>query len=201
MLSIDDLLRIADALDVAIRLTAAWQGGELDRLINSRHSGLHESVARWMAKQPGWELAPEVSFSVFGERGVIDILAWQSATRTALVIELKTEIVDVNDLMGRVDVKRRLAGDIARERGWKAAATIAVWVIVADGTTNRRRVRAHSTALRTAFPHNMHLVSGWLASPTAPISALTFWSSAQQGDTSQPLATVKRVRRSMPRAA
>ena len=62
LLSVDELLRIADALDVSIKLTAAWQGGELDRLVNARHSGLHESVARWMLQQTGWVLAPDFFF-------------------------------------------------------------------------------------------------------------------------------------------
>ena len=56
-----------------------------------------------------------------GERGVIDILAWHAATRTLLVIELKTEIVDINELMGTVDRKRRLAATVAREQDESAA--------------------------------------------------------------------------------
>ena len=46
-------------------------------------------------------LAPEVSFSIYGERGVIDILAWHPGRRALLIIELKTDIVDVNELVGR----------------------------------------------------------------------------------------------------
>jgi hypothetical protein len=65
-------------------------------------------------------VVPEVSFSIFGERGVIDVLAWHAATRTILVIELKTVIADVNELIGNVDRKRRLAPRVAAERGWDA---------------------------------------------------------------------------------
>ncbi len=61
---------------------------------------------------------PEVSFAVYGERGVIDILAWHPGERALLVIELKTEIVDIQDLIGTVDRKRRLARVVARDRGW-----------------------------------------------------------------------------------
>ena len=163
-LGVDELVRIAEALDIALKITAAWRGGELDRLLNARHSALHESVARWLLAQPGWELAPEVSFAVYGERGVIDILAWHAPTRTLLVIELKTEIVDINDLMGRVDVKQRHALDIARDRGWNARQ-VAVWVIVGESATNRRRVSAHRTTLRAAFPADQRTVEAWLAAP------------------------------------
>ena len=163
-LGVDDLLRIAEALDIGLRISAVWRGGELDRLLNSRHSALHESVARSLLGHGGWELAPEVSFAVFGERGVIDILAWHAATRTLLVIELKTEIVDVNDLMGRVDIKQRLAQEIARDRGWNARH-VAAWVIVGDSRTNRRRVHDHSATLRAAFPADQTMVEAWLAEP------------------------------------
>ncbi|MEA2632936.1 MAG: hypothetical protein QOE66_3155, partial [Chloroflexota bacterium] len=67
---------------------------------------------------PGWILAPEVSFAIYGERRVIDILAWHPGRRALLLIELKTELVDMNELLGTLDRKRRLARRIAQERGW-----------------------------------------------------------------------------------
>jgi len=199
-LGLDELVRIAEALDIGLRVTATWRGGELDRLLNARHSALHESVARWLLSLPGWELAPEVSFANFGERGVIDILAWHAATRTLLVIELKTEIVDVNDLMGRVDVKQRNALDIARGRGWNARL-VAVWVIVGDSATNRRRVATHRTTLRAAFPSDQRGVESWLIAPNGTIRGLSFWSDAHGHVTNGGFATVRRVRRPRETAA
>ena len=44
------------------RRTRRWRAGDLDRLLNARHSELHELVARWFADQlPEWVLTPEVS--------------------------------------------------------------------------------------------------------------------------------------------
>jgi hypothetical protein len=40
---------------------------------------------------------------------VIDILGWHAAARMILVIELKTEFVDINETMGTLDRKDRLA--------------------------------------------------------------------------------------------
>src|SRR5687768_15752036 len=68
------LRRVAGVLDIRIDLVARWRGGELDRLLNAGHSALHESVAAFFSDLPGWMRAPEVSFSIDGERGVIDIL-------------------------------------------------------------------------------------------------------------------------------
>ena len=96
-LRVDAVVRIFGALGGRINFVAQFQGGEsLDRLLNARHSTLHESVARSLLSLPWWVLAPEVSFAIQGERGVIDILAWHAATRSLIVIELKTEIVNVS---------------------------------------------------------------------------------------------------------
>jgi len=100
-------------------------------------------MARSFASFDGWVTEPEVSFSIYGERGIIDVLAWHPGRRILLVIELKTEFVDVNELMGSVDRKRRLAAAIARERGWDSAA-IGAWVVIADSRTNRRALAAIS---------------------------------------------------------
>ncbi|MEO6351024.1 MAG: helix-turn-helix transcriptional regulator, partial [Candidatus Limnocylindrales bacterium] len=89
------LRRILAALDVRLELLPRWRGGDLDRLLNAGHSAMHESIAKFFAGLPGWVAIPEVSFAIYGERGVIDILAWFPARRILLVIELKTEIVDV----------------------------------------------------------------------------------------------------------
>ena len=117
--SIDSLRAVAAALDIRVDLTPRWRGGDLDRLLNRGHSALHESVARRFRDElPAWVLAPEVSFAVYGERGVIDILAWHPGRRALLVIELKTDLVDMNELLGTLDRKMRLARGIASSRGW-----------------------------------------------------------------------------------
>lgn len=194
MLDVDVVLRIVNELGGRLEFNVRWQGGELDRLLNARHSALHESVARLFLRLPGWIIAPEVSFAIRGERGVIDILAWHPATRTLLVIELKTEIVDVNELMGVVDRKRRLAVSVGRDRGW-SPASVAVWVIVADSKTNRRRVQSHVTTLRAAFPHDGRFVRSWLPQPVGELACLALWSNAHAVRAKSGLATIKRVRR------
>jgi hypothetical protein len=129
-------------------------------------------------------MAPEVSFSVFGERGVIDILAFHVPTGSLLVIELKTAIVDVNELVGSVDRKRRLAVRIAAERGWHAS-TVSCWVIVSAGRTNQRRIEAHRTKLRTAFPEDGRAMRGWLRRPVGRVAALSIWPPVAAGSARQ----------------
>jgi transcriptional regulator with XRE-family HTH domain len=199
-LPVDVLVRVVEALGGRFDFVVRWNGGELDRLLNARHSALHESVARTFQALDGWVIAPEVSFSIRGERGIIDILAWHPATRALLVIELKTEIVDVNELMGTVDRKRRLAAVVARERGW-IARTVSVWVIVGDSKTNRRRAWSHTTTLRAAFPIDGRSIRPWLRRPPGPVACLSFWTYRRSADAKSQVATVKRVRGPSGRAA
>ena len=113
------VLAVARALDIQVTLTAriAWRGSRSTASAADTR-GLHESVARWFAAElPEWTLDPEVSFSIYGERGIIDILAWHPGHRALVIIELKTDIVDVNELVGRMDQRRRLALQIAERSG------------------------------------------------------------------------------------
>lgn len=200
-LRLDTLERIGAALDVTVQVVARFRGGELDRLLSSRHAALHEQVARFLGGLDGWVFLPEVTFSEWGERGVIDILAWHEATGTLLVIELKTEIVDVQAVVGQVDRYRRLARDIARKRGWHAR-TVSVWLLVADSPTNRRHVRAHSTMLRAVLPLDGRQIRPWLRRPTGgPIAGLSFWSYVGGADVRRKLAPRKRVRLARARSA
>ncbi len=172
-LSVDSLRAVGAALDVRLDLVPRWRGGDLDRLMNARHSAMHEEVARMFAELPGWSVAPEVSFAVYAERGVVDVLAWHAATRTLLVVELKTELVDVQEVLGTLDRKRRLAPVIGRERGW-VPAQVGTWLLFAESTTNRDRIRAHGTVLRAAYPAGALEMRRWLREPAGPIRALSF---------------------------
>jgi transcriptional regulator with XRE-family HTH domain len=174
--TVGTLRAVALALDIRVDLVPRWRAGELDRLLNAAHSALHESIARFFGTLDGWEFVPEVSFSIWGERGVIDILAWHAATRTLLVIELKTDIADVNALVGGVDRKVRLAAQVARERGWDPL-TVSSWVIVTDDKTNQRRIRAHRSMLRAAFPHDGRTTHAWLRRPTGAVRGLSMWTA------------------------
>jgi transcriptional regulator with XRE-family HTH domain len=189
-----DVNAIAFALDARLNFSLFWHGGDLGRLINARHAAMHESMARLFARLPGWIAEPEVSFSYFGERGLIDLLAWHPARRVLLVVELKTELVEVQQLMGKMDQRSRLASKIAQERGWDPIV-IASWVVLADSRTNRRRVKEHQTVLRAKFPSDGRTLRRWLRLPVGPVCALSFLPNGPQGSSGQRFATVRRVRR------
>lgn len=184
---------VATCLGIRAEIRLRWQGGEVDRVLNQGHADLHESIIGHLATIPGWTWRPEVSFSIYGERGVIDILAWHAATRSLVVIELKTELVDPQDLAGTMSRRVRLASEIAREYGWKPA-TVSAWVVLPEGSTNRRRVERHSGLLRSAFPSDGRSLRKWLRAPAGRISALSFWSEAGSGRTRRTTGQLRRVR-------
>jgi hypothetical protein len=192
--------RVAVALDARLDAALRWQGGDLGRLINARHAAMHEAMAALFAGLEGWVSEPEVSFSIYGERGVIDVLAWHPVRRILLIIELKTELVDINDLMGSADRRRRLAATIAHDRGWDPTA-IATWVVLAESRTNRRAAAAHSTVLRAKFPFDGRAMRRWLRDPDGRIDALGFLPSVHGVSVGRGTAPVRRVSRARSNSA
>jgi transcriptional regulator with XRE-family HTH domain len=190
--SLSGLRRLGRALDIRIDVVARWRGGALDRMLALDHSRLAEGVTGWLSGRSGWLVAPEVSFSYYGERGIVDLLAFHPATGSLLVIELKTTIIDVNETLGTLDRKRRLAPRIASGRGW-SATTVSTWLVVARGSTNHRRLEAHRAVLRAALPDGGRVVRSWLADPAGTIAALSTWSGTTPGGGRK--RSLERVRR------
>ncbi len=166
----------------------------MDRLLNADHSRLHEVVAGVLEDHPSWLSQPEASFAIYGERGAIDILAFHAPSASLLVIELKTVIADVQDVVGGLDRKARLASRVAHERGW-STRSISVWLAVSETRTNRRRLAEHRAMLRAAFPDDGRRLRSWLGSPVGVVRALSFLPLANPGSVSQFRAGRKRVRR------
>jgi hypothetical protein len=124
---------------------------------------------------------------------VIDILAWHQGRRALLVIELKTELVDLNEMIGTFDRKRRLARQVALGRGWDPV-TVSAWLIVSSSRTNRRRAETHEAMLRAALPDDARTIRRWLRDPSPPVAALSFWTDTR-GETGRPsLTPIRRVR-------
>ena len=191
--SVSAFRRVTAALEIRAEISLWLPHGELDRLLNAGHAALHEAVARHLSMLPGWSHAPEVSFAYYSEKGVIDILAFHEPTGSLLVIELKTEFVSLEDLLSTMDIRLRHAAKIARERGWNAI-TVSAWVVFAESRTNRRRVSAHATTLRSAFPSNGHAIRSWLLSPRGSIRALSFWTDSRVAAVRQAVGAPRRVR-------
>lgn len=165
---------VASALGARLDVRLSWNGEALDRLLDSAHARLVElTVVRLEAR--GWETAPEVSFSIAGERGSIDLLALHRPTGSLLVVEVKSVVPDIQAMLAGLDRKTRLAGRIARGRGWPVAS-VSRLLAIGDGRTARRRIAAFEVTFRRAYPIRGWEVDRWLRSPVPaqPISGLRF---------------------------
>jgi hypothetical protein len=189
-----DIRRYAKALGARFDGFVLWQGADLDRMLNRGHAKLHEAVATWLSRLGGWLVIPEVSFGFGRDRGIIDIVAWHAVSRTLLIIELKTRIVDVNELMATMDIRGRVARRVARERGWDPVA-IGSWVAVASARTNARVLSDHATILRAKFPGDGRTMRRWLADPEGDVAALSFVPQVRLGNLGRDFTTPRRVRR------
>lgn len=172
-MSVGSLRGVAKVLDLRIDLTPRWRAGELDRLLDAGHAALVAAVVSRLRDAHGWLAQPEVSFSIWGERGSIDILAFHPGRGLLLLIEVKTKLTDLQETLGTFDRKRRLAVQIAAERGWNATS-VSSWLVLTDTHTNRRRAAAHGLVLRAALPADGRTMHRWIANPSGSINALTF---------------------------
>ena len=191
-LTVATLLPVAAALGIRLDWNARWRGGELDRMLGAGHAAMHEQVAR-LLRAAGWMSSPEATFAIYGERGAIDILAFQPPTGALLVVELKTELVDVQELISAVDRYRRLAPRIAAERGWQVTS-VSCWVALRDTPANHRRLAAHATVLRGAFPDDGRRIARWLRAPKSSVAALSFLSDSHDRGAMSASTGVQRVR-------
>jgi transcriptional regulator with XRE-family HTH domain len=194
---IDDVRAIAAALEIRVDVMPRARAIDIDRSLNAKHAALAELATRWLAAGRAWLVRPEVSFSEFGERGVVDLLCWHAEARALLLVELKTELVDIGGLLATLDRKHRLAREIARPLDW-SAVTISTCLLVADSRTNRRRVADHATLLRAALPDDGRVLARWLRRPTGSIRALRFVPDVRPGHVRSGLAGTTRVQRARP---
>lgn len=123
-----------------------------------------------------------MSFSVYGERGSIDILAFHPGRRALLVIEVKTVVPDVGGMLMTLDRKARLARDIAsKQLGWSAASVSRLLVLPGDRTC-RRRVSEHAATFETTFPDRTVTVKRWLRDPVGRLAGILFLPNDQHVD-------------------
>lgn len=192
-LPVEAIRRVGAVLEIRLDLVPSWRGGDLERVMNARHSALHERLADRLGRASGWVSAAEVSYSIWGERGVIDRLAFHAGRRMLTVFELKADLGDPAGLVAQVDRYRRLAPEIARNRGWEAES-VSCWAVVADTDTNRRRLAAHRELLRGAFPTGGRGLTDWPLNPVARVDGLTFLAYPHPRTGKRSLTAVKRVR-------
>lgn len=184
---------IVEPMGGTVEIQVRWRGGDIDRVADEGHAVLVAAAARAL-EAAGWVIVPEVSYSVYGERGSIDLVAWHSTTRTLLVVEVKTELTSVEATLRKHDEKARLATGVVRERfGWDVRSTERL-LILPDVSTARRRVDRHDGVIGRAYPMRGVSVRRWLRRPDGPLGGLLFLSATSGDGVSRRSRVPKRVR-------
>ena len=140
---------IFTALDATVELAPRWRGGEVDRLLDARHAAIGTAAAS-VLEGLGWVTVPEVTYSVYGERGSIDLVALREAESIAVMLEVKTSINSVEELLRKTDAKARLLPGLVFDRfGWRPASVVRIWsspMIAPTGDGSARWVRCSPRA-------------------------------------------------------
>jgi transcriptional regulator with XRE-family HTH domain len=192
-LTLGSLDTIAATLGGSLYVEVRWRGEQLDRLMDAAHAAVQEMVVRHL-REVSWLSEVEVSFNWYGDRGRVDAVAFHSDTRTLLVVEVKVRFGDIQDTLGKLDVKTRLGRQLARQLGWPEPARVIPCLVVADGSHRPPNGgRAPSAVAR--FNLRGRAVRRWLAAPTdEPVTG--FWSSKRcQIHVQRPLANGSALRK------
>jgi transcriptional regulator with XRE-family HTH domain len=197
--TIDTVRRAFGALGASYEGLVVWRGGALDRLLDERHAALVGITAARLPA-PGWEVVVEASYSIYGERGSIDILAGHATTRSLLVVEVKSELTSIEELGRKLDEKTRLAQrQLCRERfGWPPIG-VGRLLVLPDLGSARRAVARNAALLDRMLPARGPEVRQWLRRPGGDLSGILFVADTNPVGASVRRRGGQRIRR--PRAA
>ncbi|HEY5486045.1 MAG TPA: helix-turn-helix domain-containing protein, partial [Candidatus Limnocylindrales bacterium] len=167
--ALDAIERVVVGLGGELDVRVRWRGEELDRLLDAVHAAIGERLVEILAGI-GWRCAVEVTFWIRGERGSVDLLAWHPATGRLLVVETKSVVPDLQQMLASLDRKVQLAPEIAARRGWRGTG-VAKAIVLAGNSANRGRVERFGATLRTVLPSDGRAMRRWLAAPEGPCPA------------------------------
>lgn len=177
-LTLATIARVTAALGARLSVRVYWQGEGLDRLRDGRHAAIVERVIRRLTDD-GWIARTEVSFSEYGERGSIDILAFHPGSGALLVIEVKSVVPDLQGMLSNLDRKTRLAPGIVRSLGW-TVRSVSRLLVLPDDRSARRRVQQHEATFAAALPMRTAAVKRWLRAPSVALAGILFLPNSNQ---------------------
>ncbi len=190
--SLGAVRRIAAAVGMSLQVVPRWRGADLAKLLDEDHAGLVNEVVRRLTSL-GWETIPEHSFNVWGEQGSIDVMGWYPPARALLIVEVKTKLVDLQDLLSKMDRKRRLCPTLARELGWRPLVVGSV-LVLPEQTWARSAVDRFGPVFAAALPARTSNVRRWLRHPDRDLRAIWFLLNDTPGDGKRHSRCVMRVR-------
>jgi transcriptional regulator with XRE-family HTH domain len=191
--TLGSLVKAAAALGADVDLYMRWRGERLDRLVDEAHAALVDTFVQ-LLRGLGWVVEVEVSFSIWGERGSIDILAFHPLFGALLIVEIKSVIADSQATLHGLDRKGRLAREVVRDRGWDVRH-VSRLLVVGASATSRRRVAQLAATYDAALPERGTATRRWLRRPDRPLAGLLFVAHDGHGSARNAAVSRDRVRR------
>ena len=166
--SLDVLAGLFDGLGIDLELRAggvvALDGG---RRRDTAHAICSAYVQRRL-EAAGWKVAREVRLESGRYVGWIDLLAFDEATATLLVIEIKTRLDDIGAIERSMDWHMREAMRAARRIGWHPRR-VSGWLLAMATDEVDDRLRADRMLWASAFPSRVPDLAAAVEDPgTAP---------------------------------
>lgn len=192
-MTIGTIRRVADAVGADVQLLARWHGEALDRLLDAAHAGIVNRVVT-MLQAAGWETAVEVSFSIGGERGSVDVVGLRRDVAAILIVEVKTVVPDAGSMLMTLDRKARLGPRIASQLDWPCQS-VSRLLVVGDSSTTRRRIAALNAMFDAALPSRGWAVKRWLRQPVGVLAGILFLPFASETGARRSPTGRQRVRR------
>jgi transcriptional regulator with XRE-family HTH domain len=193
-LSGETVRRVFAVLDARWTPTVSWRGGDLDRLLDEEHARLVGEISRYL-RDAGWDVAIEVTYSEFGERGSVDVLGARRDQLTMVVVEVKSELTGIEATLRKLDEKVRIVQEsLGRERFGFRARFVGRLLVLPSNDTARRRVGRSTDVLGVAFPDRGGRVRMWLRAPAGDLAGILFVANTNPGGFTHVAGGSKRVR-------
>ena len=166
--SIDLVERVADRLGIQLDLVGlrpvVISPPQRD-LVHARCSGyVHRRL-----QGAGWDVRRELEVVHGRHHGWVDLLAFDTRTRTLLIVEVKTRLDDLGAIERQLGWYERSALGLAGELGWRPNR-VAGWLVALASDEVDTAIRANGPALQTAFPSRSITMSAIVDGHPAPIS-------------------------------
>jgi transcriptional regulator with XRE-family HTH domain len=174
-MSVADIARVADALDIRLTLDAWWRGGDVSRLLDAHHASIVDYVVGRL-RGLGWHVRLEYGFNHFGERGSVDIVAWHAMTRTLLLIEVKSRLADLQELLATFARKLRIVPRLVADSERWAPLHVGRLIVLPGTHANRAAVERHANIFEATYPARAAEVHRWLRRPVGAIAGIWFVS-------------------------
>lgn len=199
-MTLDTLDAVAGALQADLALAVRWRGAKVARLVDRRHARLQNRVVALLT-EAGWEIEVEETFNRYGEKGSVDILAWQADCRALAVIEIKADLVDLQDTVRTLGMKARVVPEVVRRsRGWRPEM-LATILVLPDANVHRNAVAQYAALLAAALPARTREVRDWLRCPDGNLRGIWFVPYTSPDGAIQSEGSVQRVFRPRKRPA